>query len=91
MAAGGVIDRPTVMVAGERGPEVILPLKRGSARETGRSGSNITVNAVIQTMDAQSFSTFAEKNKGVFERQLLTSVAQNPAVRRTLRKSMGGR
>jgi phage-related minor tail protein len=89
-ASGAVIDRPTIMVAGERGPEVILPLKRGAARVTGgeSSGRSIVINANINAMDSASFSAFAEKNRGVFERQIVTSVSQNPNIRRRMRKAL---
>jgi phage-related minor tail protein len=65
-AAGGVIGTPTyfpltqggVGLAGEAGPEAILPLTRGpdgrlGVASAGRGGASITVN--IMTPDAESF------------------------------------
>jgi len=65
MASGGIIERPTLFpmangfgLAGERGPEAIMPLKRTSSgklgvQAEGRSNINITMN--ITTPDADSF------------------------------------
>ena len=66
-AAGGVIGTPTyfplaqggIGLAGEAGPEAILPLARGPdgrlgvASGGGRAGANITIH--IATPDAESF------------------------------------
>lgn len=63
-AAGGVIGTPTyfpmlnggVGLAGEAGPEAILPLTRGPDGRLGVSGgSGATVNIQIATPDADSF------------------------------------
>jgi phage-related minor tail protein len=66
-ASGGVIGTPTYFplssggagLAGEAGPEAIMPLARGSDGRLGvaaggeRAGASITVN--ISTPDAESF------------------------------------
>lgn len=69
-ASGGVVTSPTVFpmatggigLAGEAGPEGILPLKRGAdgrlgviAQGGGGGVTNITQNFVINTPDANSF------------------------------------
>ncbi|MFT4278931.1 MAG: phage tail tape measure protein [Rhodopseudomonas sp.] len=64
-AAGGVIGTPTyfpmlgggVGLAGEAGPEAILPLSRGADGRLGvaSSGGATTVNIQIATPDADSF------------------------------------
>ncbi len=60
-AHGGVIGSPTFFrdgLAGEAGPEAILPLKRGSDGNLGVSlagGSSVVVNMNIQTPNADSF------------------------------------
>ena len=38
MAEGGIVTRPTVAQIGEKGPEAVIPLKRGGA------GLGVTVN-----------------------------------------------
>lgn len=42
MAAGGVVTRPTVLLAGEAGPEAIMPLSQAGLSQTG--GMNVYVN-----------------------------------------------
>ena len=58
---GGIISGPTFFrdgLAGEAGPEAILPLKRGPDGDLGVSlagGSSVVVNMNIQTPNADSF------------------------------------
>jgi phage-related minor tail protein len=57
-ALGGVIDRPTFVgagVAGEAGPEAILPLARGADGRLGVRGGGGGVTVNIATQDAESF------------------------------------
>ena len=65
-AAGGVITSPVAFplaggqtgLAGEAGPEAILPLARGSDGRLGvrtDSGRNVTISMNISTPDAESF------------------------------------
>jgi len=56
-ARGGVITGPTIGLAGEGGPEAILPLKRGPSGDLGieSSGSNTVINMNVFTPDANSF------------------------------------
>jgi phage-related minor tail protein len=61
-AKGGVIDRPTHLgagVAGEAGPEAILPLARGADGSLGvraqGGGAPVTVVMNVSTPDAESF------------------------------------
>jgi phage-related minor tail protein len=57
-AKGGVIDRPTHLgagVAGEAGPEAILPLARGADGRLGVRGGGVAVTVNIATPDAASF------------------------------------
>ena len=56
-AKGGVVDRPTFFgagVAGEAGPEAILPLARGADGRLGVRGGGVTVNLTVNTPDAES-------------------------------------
>lgn len=66
-ARGGVVSAPAafplggnagVGIAGERGAEAILPLRRGSDGRLGVAaggGGAVTVNFAVQTADAESF------------------------------------
>lgn len=67
-AAGGVVASPVMFplgngrtgLAGEAGPEAILPLTRGAdgrlgVRAAGGGGSSVTVHMNITTPDAESF------------------------------------
>ena len=38
---GGIVNRPTLAVIGEKGPEAVIPL---SNRNAGMGGNNITIN-----------------------------------------------
>jgi hypothetical protein len=40
MAQGGIVDRPTLILAGEAGPEIVEPLSRYEARKALESPSN---------------------------------------------------
>ena len=51
LADGGLVQRPTLAVVGESGPEVVIPLDRLGAM-AGGGGMNITVNAgLVSTPD----------------------------------------
>ena len=41
LAEGGIVNRPTLAMLGESGPEAVIPLGRG------RGGSGMTINLVI--------------------------------------------
>lgn len=62
-ASGGILTTPTQFgghgasgLAGEAGPEAIMPLQRGPDGRLGlRGGGATTVNITIQTQDVESF------------------------------------
>ncbi|MEA2943243.1 MAG: hypothetical protein QOD09_3772 [Bradyrhizobium sp.] len=62
-AAGGVIGTPTyfplanggVGLAGEAGPEAIMPLRRGPDGRLGIAGGGTTINVQIATPDLDNF------------------------------------
>jgi phage-related minor tail protein len=57
-ARGGVIDRPTNVgagIAGEAGPEAILPLARGADGRLGVRGGGVTVTLNVSTPDVDGF------------------------------------
>lgn len=62
-AKGGIVNAPTMFrhsgglgVAGEAGPEAIVPLKRGSDGSLGvaATSANVTVNVINQTPDTET-------------------------------------
>lgn len=59
LAAGGIVNRPTLAVIGEAGPEAVIPLSKMRDEDFlnnfggGGSGGNVTIN--VQTPNAASF------------------------------------
>ena len=47
LAQGGIVNRPTLAMLGESGPEAVIPLGRGGAGMT----VNLTINGDINGMD----------------------------------------
>lgn len=80
-ALGGVINRRSLMmtgsgpvVAGEAGPEAILPLSRGPNGELGvnTNGQAVNITFNINAMDAKDFDTLLIEKK-----QLITNIVSN--------------
>ena len=68
-ASGGVIDKPVIFpmakgmgLAGEKGPEAILPLKRGKGGRLGVEASGMTSNIVVN-VDATGSSVEADEQQ----------------------------
>lgn len=57
LAAGGIVNRPTLALIGEAGPEAVVPLSGPNARGFG---ANITIVAI----DAQSFEEWLNRGGG---------------------------
>lgn len=47
LAAGGIVNQPTIALIGERGPEAVVPLS-GAGAGSASSGGNTTVYIVVQ-------------------------------------------
>lgn len=75
---GGIVTAPTLVLAGERGPEAIVPLDRAS-----NFGS--TVNVHIHAIDAASSIDFIQKNRKAVADALQTALAENSPVGRRRR------
>lgn len=65
MAEGGLVTRPTQVLAGEAGPEAILPMRElkrmlGVKMRGGAAGSR-TVTINIQTIDAEGLKPFVKR------------------------------
>lgn len=75
LAKGGIINSPTMVapntIAGEAGPEAVLPLKRNSKGELGVAGGGVTINMTVNTPDVQGF----RKSQGQIARQVSRSLA----------------
>jgi len=54
-AAGGLVNRPTLAMVGESGPEAVIPLQGGKIPTRMESGRPIQVVMNIQTPDIGSF------------------------------------
>jgi len=62
LARGGIVNRPTLAMLGERGPEAVVPL--------GRGGAGMTVNLVIHG-DINGFDDFEQKVTSVIRDAVL--------------------
>jgi hypothetical protein len=62
LAKGGIVNRPTLAMLGERGPEAVVPL--------GRSGAGMTINLVING-DIQGMDDFEAKVTSVIRNAVL--------------------
>jgi len=93
-ASGGVIDKPVIFpmakgmgLAGEAGPEAILPLKRGKGgrlgvESSGGGGNNITVN-----VDASGSSVEGDEANGRQLGQVIAAAIQSELI---VQKRPGG-
>lgn len=61
MATGGVVDKPTLAMVGERGPEAVVPLGRGHGSTHVNFTPNITINGDA-TPEAQAAMNTSLKN-----------------------------
>ena len=62
LAKGGIVNRPTLAMLGERGPEAVVPL--------GRGGAGMTINLVING-DVQGMEDFEAKVTSVIRNAVL--------------------
>ena len=72
MAEGGIVTRPTVLLAGEAGPEAIVPLDKAGGAGGGLTG-NITINLHVHggVVDDETAMRIAEAvNRVVKERDV---------------------
>jgi hypothetical protein len=64
LAKGGIVNRPTLAMLGESGPEAVIPLGRG------RGGAGMTINLVING-DVNGFDDFQQKVTAVIRDAVL--------------------
>lgn len=73
MASGGIVNRPTMAIIGEAGPEAVVPLSKMS----GRGGGSITFSPVFQLNsngspdDSRALLEQAEQNVRIFFKKIL--------------------
>jgi uncharacterized membrane protein YgcG len=95
-ARGGVVDRPTVFpmrsgagLMGERGPEAILPLRRGGDGKLGVAGGRVRVDISLNNamLEARTTTTAKGVAVGVLRRydrampQRVSEIARDPRKR----------
>ena len=100
MASGGIIRSPTVFplanggaLAGEAGPEAIMPLRRDKAGRLGVGGSSTTVNIINQSGARVSYSESEDGSGGksidvLIERKMASAFASG-ALDRSMRANYG--
>lgn len=64
MAEGGIVNRPTMLLAGEKGPEAIIPLGRDAI-----SGVNVTINIAATINGDTDIEALAEQLGFLIERE----------------------
>ena len=64
LAQGGIVNRPTLAMLGESGPEAVIPLGRG------RGGAGMTVNLTING-DINGMDDFEQKVTSVIRDAVL--------------------
>ena len=73
------------MIAGEAGPEAIIPLPDGRNVPVQLQGagtsSNVTVNLTVQAVDAQSFQNILRRNPGAFRSLLQEAIESDVPIR----------
>jgi phage-related protein len=65
LAAGGIVTKPTLIMAGEAGPEAIVPLGRGGPGLDGEQGSTVVVQLVADGRMLQEVLLRYKRNLGV--------------------------
>jgi TP901 family phage tail tape measure protein len=81
-AAGMVIRRPTVLLAGERGTEIIRPFHTGPELAMAGAGGNTTMQVTIYANDAASFVDMLQRNRSGLAAAIQTAVRENAPVGR---------
>ena len=85
-ASGGVIDKPVIFpmakgigLAGEAGPEAIMPLKRGKGGRLGVESSGGSTNIVVN-VDASGSSVEGEEQQGRELGRAIASAVQSEII-----------
>jgi len=83
-ASGMVIRRPTVLLAGERGTEIIRPFHSGPelAMAGAGGGGPITLNVTVNAIDAAGVADVFFRNRGALGAAIQTAMRENAPVGR---------
>ena len=65
MARGGYVDRPTLAVVGESGPEYVIPAEKMAKAASGGSGINITINSPIYGGSGDIEALLEQRNREI--------------------------
>ena len=65
MARGGYVDRPTLAVVGESGPEYVIPAEKMAKAASGGSGINITINSPIYGGSGDMEALLEQRNREI--------------------------
>lgn len=99
-ASGGIINKPLIFpmangagLAGEAGPEAIMPLQRTSSGDLGvkaeGGGDNINVTMNINAVDARSFVEMLTNNRTVIESIVVNNIShRNGFIRRAIQEAI---
>ena len=77
MARGGYVDRPTLAVVGESGPEYVIPAERMARAVSGGGGINITINSPITGGGSDMEALLEQRN-----RELVAEITEQIAAAR---------
>lgn len=100
MATGGILNSPTffangsrLAVAGEAGPEAVVPLKRNSSGDLGVSASPVTVNVINKT-DATVSTSTKDNEDGtrqidIYVERKVKELMSNGSMDKTMRSTYG--
>ena len=77
MARGGYVDRPTLAVVGESGPEYVIPAEKMARAASGGGGINITINSPIYGGGSDLEALLEQRN-----RELVAEITEQIAAAR---------
>ena len=77
---GGIVNRPTLSMIGEGGPEAVIPLKSGKIPIEG-GGQTITNIYYVNAIDTQSFDLAIRRNSGSIIKVVKGNIDRNGPLR----------
>jgi len=80
MALGGIVNQPTPILAGESGPEAIIPLNKKGALPEKSQPVRVTVN--VNAIDGENAYQFLSKNKAAIASLMQSTMTNNHPLRR---------
>ncbi len=83
---GGIVRRPSLILAGERGPEAIVPLSRQQPESEEEKGEVVIINLFDRSQLNAIIAQQMAANKGVLVNDFMQGLRGNQPVRRAGRK-----